>query len=70
MRAKAIGNAWIAYRRSVEYLSARCVVRNWSGWTIEDFMAEIDTYIRWYNERRIKLTLGGMSPVEYRESLG
>ncbi|WP_418469286.1 IS3 family transposase, partial [Dialister hominis] len=24
----------------------------------------------WYNEDRIKITLGGMSPVEYRESLG
>ncbi|WP_414437775.1 IS3 family transposase, partial [Dialister hominis] len=23
-----------------------------------------------YNEDRIKITLGGMSPVEYRESLG
>jgi len=42
----------------------------WSGWTIESFMTEIDAYIRWYNERRIKLTLDGMSPVEYRESLG
>ena len=43
---------------------------NWSGWSIEEFMSEIDAYIRWYNERRIKLTLDGMSPVEYRESLG
>ena len=43
---------------------------DWSGWTIEGFMSEIDAYIRWYNERRIKLTLDGMSPVEYRESLG
>lgn len=32
-------------------------------------MAEIDAYIRWYKERRIRLTLNGMSPVEYRESL-
>ena len=38
--------------------------------SIEEFMSEIDAYIRWYNGRRIKLTLGGMSPVEYRESLG
>jgi len=43
---------------------------DWSGWSIEEFMSEIDAYIRWYNERRIKLTLDGMSPVEYRESLG
>ncbi|WP_418467315.1 IS3 family transposase, partial [Dialister hominis] len=26
--------------------------------------------LHWYNEDRIKITLGGMSPVEYRESLG
>ena len=43
---------------------------DWSGWSIEAFMEEIDTYIRWYNERRIKLTLDGMSPVEYRVSKG
>ncbi|WP_269500237.1 IS3 family transposase, partial [Castellaniella sp. S9] len=27
-------------------------------------------YIRWYNERRIKVSLGGRSPVEYRQALG
>ena len=43
---------------------------DWSGWSIEEFMSEIDAYIRWHDERRIKLTLDGMSPVEYRESLG
>ena len=43
---------------------------DWSGWSIEEFMSEIDAYIRWYNGRRIKLTLDGMSPVEYRKSLG
>ncbi|MDC7713463.1 IS3 family transposase, partial [Vogesella sp. LYT5W] len=26
--------------------------------------------IRWYNEKRIKLSLGARSPLEYRESLG
>ncbi|WP_417038315.1 MULTISPECIES: IS3 family transposase, partial [Negativicutes] len=30
----------------------------------------LDDYLHWYNEDRIKITLGGMSPVEYRESLG
>ncbi|MFN7092359.1 MAG: IS3 family transposase, partial [Allorhizobium sp.] len=24
----------------------------------------------WYNERRIKISLGSLSPVEYRKSLG
>ena len=44
--------------------------RDWKGWTIERFKDELDSYIRWYNEERIKLSLGGMSPVQYRESLG
>jgi len=43
---------------------------DWSGWSIEEFMSEIDAYIRWYNERRIKLTLDGMSAAEYGESPG
>jgi putative transposase len=33
-------------------------------------MDEIDRYIRWYNEKRIKRSLGGMSPMQYRRSLG
>jgi len=38
--------------------------------TIEEFTAELDAYIRWYNEARIKISLGSMSPLEYRKSLG
>ncbi len=44
--------------------------RNWQNITLEDFMEQIDRYIRWYNERRIKISLGGRSPVEYRHALG
>ncbi|NLO82044.1 MAG: IS3 family transposase, partial [Clostridiales bacterium] len=29
-----------------------------------------DKYLVWYNERRIKLSLGAISPIEYRQSLG
>ncbi|NMF88330.1 IS3 family transposase, partial [Aromatoleum petrolei] len=29
-----------------------------------------DSYIRWYNQHRIKLSLGGLSPLEYRQFLG
>ncbi|MGN7963590.1 IS3 family transposase, partial [Brucella sp. 22210] len=29
-----------------------------------------DAYIQWYNEKRIKLSLGSLSPIEYRRSLG
>jgi len=43
---------------------------SWSGVTIDQFIEELDTYIRWYAEKRIKLSLGGMSPINYRKSLG
>lgn len=33
-------------------------------------MQRIDGYIRWYNERRIKQSLGDRSPLEYRQALG
>lgn len=44
--------------------------RNWQSTTIEQFIHAVDGYIRWYNERRIKVSLGNLSPVEYRRSLG
>ncbi|MGV1952531.1 IS3 family transposase [Agrobacterium vitis] len=44
--------------------------RDWKAITIEQFVAEVDAYIRWYNETRIKISLGSLSPVEYRKSLG
>ena len=28
------------------------------------------SYIRWYNEKRNKISLGSLSPIEYRDSLG
>ncbi|MBK4772814.1 MAG: IS3 family transposase [Pantoea sp. Morm] len=44
--------------------------RSWAGITLEDFMCFLDRYIRWYNESRIKISLGAMSPVSYRQHLG
>jgi hypothetical protein len=44
--------------------------RNWQSASIEQFIQALDSYIRWYNEKRIKISLGALSPVEYRESLG
>ncbi|MDC7861901.1 integrase [Pantoea ananatis] len=44
--------------------------RNWAGTTLEDFMCFLDRYIRWYNESLIKISLGAMSPVKYRQHLG
>lgn len=44
--------------------------RNWQSMSIEQFSQALDSYIRWYNEKRIKISLGALSPVEYRQSLG
>lgn len=44
--------------------------RSWHGVTIEDFIDKVDGYMRWYCEFRIAMTLGGMSPMQYRKKLG
>ena len=37
---------------------------------MESFMELLDEYIRFYNERRKKQSLGWMSPRQYRSSKG
>ena len=44
--------------------------RSWKDVTIEEFITILDEYIHWYSEKRIKLSLGGKSPIQYRISLG
>ena len=44
--------------------------RNWLSTTIDEFVAALDAYIHWYNEARIKMSLGFRSPTEHRRSLG
>ena len=44
--------------------------RSWVGISLDDFVRELDDYINWYNSKRIKLSLGGVSPLEYRHKLG
>jgi transposase InsO family protein len=44
--------------------------RSWLSTTIEEFVAAVDAYIRWYNEGRIKISLGFRSPIEHRRNLG
>ena len=48
--------------------------RNWQATTIDQFIEQfievVDFYIGCYNEKRIKISLGSLSPLEYRESLG
>ena len=40
--------------------------RDWSKTSIKEFILILDKYLHWYNEKRIKISLGGLSPVEYR----
>ena len=44
--------------------------RSWEGVSIDQFIDELDRYLKWYNEKRVKMSLGAMSPVAYRHSLG
>lgn len=44
--------------------------QSWVGVTIGQFIEILDDYIKWYAEKRIKISLGGLSPMEYRRSLG
>ena len=44
--------------------------RTWIGVTMDSFMETLDKYLHWYNNKRIKMSLDGMSPVQYRLSLG
>lgn len=43
---------------------------SWLDVTIEEFIGILNEYIKWYAEKRIKQSLGGMSPLDYRKSLG
>jgi len=44
--------------------------RSWDNVSIETFIQTVDNYIYWYREKRIKMSLGGLSPLEYRRSKG
>lgn len=44
--------------------------RSWADVSMDAFIDEINSYIIWYNEKRIKQSLSYMSPLEYRHRLG
>jgi transposase InsO family protein len=50
--------------------NSACEGYSWTGVTINQFVEQLDNYIKWYAEKRIKLSLGGMSPLDYRRRLG
>jgi transposase InsO family protein/transposase-like protein len=44
--------------------------RSWEGVPMAQSVDELDSHLRWYNEERIKMSLGAMSPKAYRQSIG
>ena len=44
--------------------------RSWKDVSIDDFMDILDKYIHWYAEERRKVSLNGLSPLQYRQKLG
>lgn len=43
---------------------------SWIGVSGEQFIQIIEEYMIWYGKKRIKQSLGGVSPIEYRQNLG
>lgn len=44
--------------------------RDWADVSLDDFASQLDDYMRYYRDGRIKESLGWMSPMQYRKSLG
>ena len=44
--------------------------RDWGDTSVQQFIEILDELLIWYNDKRIKESLGYMSPREYRQSLG
>lgn len=44
--------------------------RSWEGVTVPEFMRQLEEYMVWYRDKRIKMSLGGLSPMEYRRLMG
>ena len=43
--------------------------RDWSGVSTGTFIGMLAAYLRYYNEGRLKESLGWMSPMQFRRSL-
>ena len=44
--------------------------RNWDEYTLTEFIKEVDAYMHCYCKDRIKTTLEGICPLEYRRRIG
>ena len=44
--------------------------RDWVNVSSAEFIKILEEYLKWYCEKRIKVSLGGLSPIEYRDNRG
>jgi transposase InsO family protein len=44
--------------------------RTWTDISTDNFIDNLNKYLTWYNETRIKLSLGTKSQLQYRRDLG
>ena len=44
--------------------------RSWDGIPLDALIKRLHEYMQWYREERIKMSLGGLSPAEFRRSHG
>ena len=43
---------------------------SWDDISVTEFINILDEYMHWFSQKRIKMSLGGVSPIEYRKKLG
>ena len=43
---------------------------SWEGVSVEEFIQELNSFIKWYNEQRIKMRLGGVRSITEKSWLG
>ncbi len=53
-------------RLNVEMYFAEC----WEKRALAELHEAVDVYLHWYNEDRIKISLGSLSPLQYRRQFG
>ena len=44
--------------------------RSWFGVTLDELINRTNDFMKWYREKRLKLSLGGLSPMEFRRYNG
>lgn len=47
-----------------------CFGEGWEKRTLAELRAAVDAYLHWHDEDRIKASLCGLSPLQYRRQLG